>query len=63
MSNKIDSKACDVLKGEISLFVMTFNEQIVLCTKWLSEHFQFNKANNNNHKGPCSYCDKYSTTH
>ena len=28
---------------------MTFNKQIVLCSKRLSEHFQFNKVDNNNH--------------
>ena len=27
---------------------MTFNKQIVLCSKRLSEHFQFNKVDNNN---------------
>ena len=32
---------------------MTFNEQIVLCAKPLREHFQFTKANNNNHRGHC----------
>ena len=59
ISNKIDSKAYDVSKIWNLSNVMTFNEQIVLCLKLLSEHFQFNKANNNNHRGPSSHYDIY----
>ena len=34
-------------------YVMSFNKQIVLCSKRLSHHFQFNKVdNNNNHIVP-----------
>ena len=51
-------------KGEIYLVCYDlFNEQNVLCAKRLSEHFQFNKADNNNQRGPCLHCDKYNTTH
>ena len=37
-------------------YVVTSNKQIVLCFKRLSEHFQFNKVdnNNNNHIVPVS---------
>ena len=38
---------------------MTFNKQIVLCSKRLSEHFQSNKVDNNNHTGPSSHYDIY----
>ena len=49
---KIYSKAYDVSKILNFSNVMTFNKQIVLCSKRLSEHFQFNKVDNNNHIVP-----------
>ena len=49
MLTKIYSKAYDVSKILKLSYVVSFNKQIVLCSKRLNYHFQFNKVDNNNH--------------